>query len=519
MRVRRIAASFALLACVVVAVEARAATITIVNVDDAGAGLNDPTPAAPVGGNAGTTLGAQRLNAMQYAADVWGAVLESPVEIRVSTSFRSLSCGASSAIIGQTGPSSVHRDFIGAPAPNTWYPAALANSLAGIDLRPTVDDMDAVFNAAIGTTCLFAATFYYGLDGNPPPGRIDLVSVALHEFGHGLGFLSLVDQSGAKLSGLDDAFIVNLEDHRTGKQFPLMTNAERASAMLATGNLHWVGPFADASSDMLTAGVGPDGHIRMYAPSAYQPGSSVAHVDTVATPNEVMEPSYTGPDHDITLTLEFLEDLGWQVRSGAPPDGGTVTPTPVATPMPTATPVALACDPAPSTGCRVSDVPGKNALSIVNAATDEKDAISWIWTHDAVTTKADFGDPTATDAYALCVYDGDARLVMQASAPAAGACGAKPCWTESATGFRYSDSERSPSGLQRVLLRSGTHSGSARITVRGKGTLLETPSLPLLQPVTVQLRNERGTCWEARYDAPALKNVTGVKGQFKDKAN
>ena len=39
-----------------------AATITIVNGDPAGVGFNDPTPVAPVGGNTGTTLGAQRLS-------------------------------------------------------------------------------------------------------------------------------------------------------------------------------------------------------------------------------------------------------------------------------------------------------------------------------------------------------------------------------------------------------------------------------------------------------------------------
>ncbi|MEO5932815.1 MAG: peptidase, partial [Duganella sp.] len=38
-----------------------AAPLAIVNGDPAGFGFNDPTPVAPVGGNTGTTLGAQRL--------------------------------------------------------------------------------------------------------------------------------------------------------------------------------------------------------------------------------------------------------------------------------------------------------------------------------------------------------------------------------------------------------------------------------------------------------------------------
>ncbi len=39
---------------------ASAATVTIVNADGAGEGFNDATPASPVGGNPGTTVGAPR---------------------------------------------------------------------------------------------------------------------------------------------------------------------------------------------------------------------------------------------------------------------------------------------------------------------------------------------------------------------------------------------------------------------------------------------------------------------------
>jgi hypothetical protein len=53
------------------------ANIVIQNSDPAGVGFNDPTPATPVGGNNGTTLGQQRLNAFQYAANLWGATLTS----------------------------------------------------------------------------------------------------------------------------------------------------------------------------------------------------------------------------------------------------------------------------------------------------------------------------------------------------------------------------------------------------------------------------------------------------------
>ena len=55
------------------ALDTRAATITVVNMDGAGEGFNDPTPVAPVGGNPGTTLGAQRLKDLCFlgAADYY----------------------------------------------------------------------------------------------------------------------------------------------------------------------------------------------------------------------------------------------------------------------------------------------------------------------------------------------------------------------------------------------------------------------------------------------------------------
>jgi len=78
---------------------AQAAIIVVDNLDVPGTGLNDETPTAPVGGNPGTTLGQQRLNALQYAADIWGSILASDVPILVAASFSPLSCGSTSATL------------------------------------------------------------------------------------------------------------------------------------------------------------------------------------------------------------------------------------------------------------------------------------------------------------------------------------------------------------------------------------------------------------------------------------
>ena len=291
------------------------ATFTIVNLDGPGEGFNDPTATTPVGGNTGTTIGQQRIIAFQYAADIWAELINSPVVIRVGAKFDPLSCTANSATLGSAGPNTVHRDFAAASVPNTWYTQAQANSLFGGDLNPAQNDITATFSSTIGSPgCLENSGWHYGLDSNPPAGKIDFVTVLLHELGHGVGFLSLVSLStGQKFGGFDDAYMRHLEDHTTGKSFPLMTDAERLASSVNSGNLHWTGPNVVAGSGGLTSGVHPSGHVQMYAPNPAQSGSSVSHWNTALFPNELMEPAYTGARHDAGLTLELFADLGWSV--------------------------------------------------------------------------------------------------------------------------------------------------------------------------------------------------------------
>lgn len=289
---------------------APAALITIVNADPAGVGLNDPAPRAPVGGNTATTLGTQRLAALQYAADVWGAYVASSVEVKVSATFETLSCDGFSALLGSARPDAVFFDFAGA-VPNTLYPSALADRTAGMDLDPGQPDVVARFNRALGAGGTCNLDFYLGLDGNPPVATaIDLVSVALHELGHGLGFVPIFDvQTGAETLGLDDVYELGLEQHGVGP-LATMSNAGRAAAAKADGSLHFTGPIVTAALGGLTGGVS-GGHVQMYAPTTLQLGSSVSHFDTDVTPNELMEPSYTGPNHAPGLAFQLLCDIGW----------------------------------------------------------------------------------------------------------------------------------------------------------------------------------------------------------------
>lgn len=299
--------------CVILSGEtAKAATFEIVNVDSPGEGFNDSTPAVPVGGNDGTTIGQQRLIAFQYAADLWGARIDTGVTIRVEASFDPLQCNSFGAVLGAAGPETAHFNFAGAPLSNTWYPASLANAITDSDNNGSRVEIVAFFNSNLGQpNCLSGTFFYYGLDGNEGS-DIDFVTVLTHELGHGLGFLSFVNPlTGQEASGMTDAYSAYLEDHSTRNLFPDMTDFERATASVDTNDLHWTGPTAVDAGDVLTAGRHTSGHVRMYAPNPVEPGSSVSHWDKSLSPNQMMEPSFTNALHNIDLELALFQDLGY----------------------------------------------------------------------------------------------------------------------------------------------------------------------------------------------------------------
>jgi hypothetical protein len=129
-----------------------AATIVIQNIDNPNTGFNDTTAVAPVGGNPGTTLGQQRLNAFQFAANIWGASLNSTTTITIRANWEPLDCTASSAVLGSAGSATIWRDFSGATFPATWYSAALANALTGVDLQAGSAEINARFNVNLGQT-------------------------------------------------------------------------------------------------------------------------------------------------------------------------------------------------------------------------------------------------------------------------------------------------------------------------------------------------------------------------------
>lgn len=260
------------------AMPAFAANLVLNNVDAANAGFNDPTPATAVGGNNGTTIGAQRLVAYRKALELWGKTLRSSATIVVQGSFARLTCDAGGGVLAQAGTLQIFSDFPGAPLAGHWYHAALANALTGQDLTPGPldpgplaepfnDDIVANFNGDVGKAdCIAGPGWYYGLDNNAPTGQIDFLDTFMHEVSHGLGFSNFATETtGTTPAGLPDVYMANTLDltynerwntTAFGADLPLFINFSARN----TGKVVWAGDKVTANAPLV---LGPYQGIRL----------------------------------------------------------------------------------------------------------------------------------------------------------------------------------------------------------------------------------------------------------------
>ena len=146
---------------------------------------------------------------------------------------------------------------------------------------------------------------------------------------------------------------------------------------------------------------------------------------------------------------------------------------------------------------------------------ERQDAIQWKWASGAATGAGDFGDPVASDAYRLCIYEGptpNATLRTDVRFAPGGVCDGKPCWKAlgkpaGTKGYQYKSKTRGS-----LALKPGID-GKAQIKLAAKGTAAILPPLPLGSfPLRVQL-DGAGNCWETTFDAATKNESTKLQAK------
>ena len=249
--------------------------------------------------------------AFQFAIDIWASELVSTVPIKVFAEFANLGPG----VLASAGPTYLIRDFQNAPEAGVLYPAALANALAGADLD-TDEDFDLVVNLGNGIP------WYFGLDGNPPAGLFDFATIALHELGHGLGFLGVsnvsLGQGTVRSGGFPSIYSLFVENGAGEPITGFPDPSTQLGSQLTSGNLFVNGTFA-------TAALG--GNLpEIFAPNPYQGGSSYSHWDEsffpAGDPNSLMTPQAGSAESIFDIgdaTRGFFKDMGWVLNDADAP--------------------------------------------------------------------------------------------------------------------------------------------------------------------------------------------------------
>ncbi len=262
--------------------------------------------------------------AVEYAVSIWASTIVSPLEVRIKAYWADRGgCSTSPVVLGSAGPRALHRDHAALPLSDTWYVDALADALTGLDMGGSHEPDIRIFLNRDCDNQDASSHWYFGIDGNPPAGHIDLVSVVLHEVGHGLG----ISGAGRVTSGsgtvrystrpyVYDRFTVDGAQPSS----PLLSypdfSTELGSALQAgSGAVLYQGASANASN----GGVAPS----LYAPDPWKAGSSYSHLDEQTynnTTNALMTPmlSTMEANHVVgPVTCGLLEDMGWTVSSSA----------------------------------------------------------------------------------------------------------------------------------------------------------------------------------------------------------
>jgi hypothetical protein len=243
--------------------------------------------------------------AMEYAASILESVLPPETHITVLATWEKIN---TSGVLAQSSTTDLIPGWaIDAQVPYAFYPIALAEKISGKSFnKESEGDIVLYVNSAV--------SWYLGTDGKTSTLRYDLVTVVIHEILHGLGFLDSMSAGTTTasygVSGVPmvyDTFVENLAGARLTDTMLFKNPSANLKTALTSGWLYFNGPLIKYySAD----------RARLYAPSTFDAGSSVSHLDENSTPdiNALMTPNIDFGEAIHSpgkFTMSILGDLGW----------------------------------------------------------------------------------------------------------------------------------------------------------------------------------------------------------------
>jgi hypothetical protein len=258
-----------------------------------------------------TGFTSQAKTAIEYAVSILETMLPADAKLTINASWEKISTSgilAQSSITGYAGGWAIN-----AIDPLCLYPVALAEKIAGKSLNSDSDgDITLTVNSSVN--------WYLGTDGQTPVRMYDLVTVALHEICHGLGFyqsFSSDDTIGSygisSFPMIYDTFVENLDGNRLIDTLKIKNNSADLRNQLISNQIFFNGPLLRQYSNSVNYTIL---RAKLFAPVSWDKGSSISHLDESATlqENSLMTPyiNFGEAIHDPgKYTFSILGDMGW----------------------------------------------------------------------------------------------------------------------------------------------------------------------------------------------------------------
>jgi len=253
-----------------------------------------------------TGFSSEARTAVEYAVNILESILPEDVKINIKASWTKIS---TSGVLGNSSITGFAAGWgIDAFEPMAFYPVTVAEKIAGKSLNEDYEaDVELVLNSN--------AKWYLGTDGNTPVTKYDLVTVVIHELCHGLGFFDSMNAENSEgtyglgsMPVIYDKFVSDLSGKKLTDTTIYPQGSKKLYDALTGGQLYFDGPVTRKYLN--------GGRARLYAPSTWDPGSSVSHLDELRTlaADGLMTPyiDFGEAIHDPgKLTLSILGDVGW----------------------------------------------------------------------------------------------------------------------------------------------------------------------------------------------------------------